>query len=142
MIICHVCKTECEDGAELCPVCGAVLRDVSKEIAAKTEEEKVIKNPTVLATLEDVVSAEIFKDILKENGIPFACDSAEGDGAMQVTFGGGFITEDIYVDESDFEAADKLYSEFLESEAEFNGEFFFEDEETELDEVGETADAE
>jgi len=48
---------------------------------------------------------------------------------MRVTFGGGFRAVDIYVDNDDFEAANKLYSEFLESETGFDGEFF--DEESE-----------
>ena len=56
MKVCHVCKAECDDAAELCPVCGA---DLTAEIAAEEEkEEKVINNPVLLATLDDVVSAE------------------------------------------------------------------------------------
>ena len=63
MKVCHVCKAECDDAAELCPVCGA---DLTAEIAAEKEkEEKIINTPVLLATLDDVVSAEILKDLLQ-----------------------------------------------------------------------------
>ncbi len=135
MKICHVCKAECEDETELCPVCGADLTGGEEE---NSEEEIVINNPVLLATVDDVVSSEILKDLLKENGILFTCDSDE-EGTLKVTFGGSFIADDIYVDESDFERASQIYDDFLNSEPEFDGEFF--DEETEYDideENGET----
>ena len=117
MKICHVCKCECEDNAELCPVCGAYLTSDTEEI--ETTEEKIIENPVLLASIDDVVSAEILRDILNENGIPNSSSETGENSAMRVTFGGGFIAEEIYVDSCDFEKADKLYREFLESEAEF-----------------------
>ena len=53
MKVCHVCKAECDDAAELCPVCGA---DLTAEIAAEEEkEEKIINTPVLLATLDDVM---------------------------------------------------------------------------------------
>ena len=114
MKICHVCKCECDDSAELCPVCGAYL--ISAAEVTETEEEKLIENPVLLASIDDIVSAEILRDILNENGIP---NSSSENGAMRVTFGGGFVAEEIYVDSCDFEKADELYREFLESEEEF-----------------------
>lgn len=126
---CHVCKTECEDSAELCPLCGA---DLSREIeeTEKAEIEKTeINDPVLLATFEDIVSSEIFRDILTENGILYSCD---GEDAMRVTFGGGFVSQDIFVDASDLAQAEQLYNEFLDSEVSFDGEFdeeFFEEEE-------------
>ena len=128
MKICHVCKAECEDFAELCPVCGADLVETVEENAVNEgeTEEIVIKNPVLVATLEDVVSAEIFKDILKDNGILFSSDN-EDQGTVRVVFGGAFVSEEIYVDNSDLEKANELYSEFLESEQEFDGEFFDEE---------------
>ncbi len=139
MKTCHVCKTLCDDNAELCPLCGADISgfEETEETTVETEE-KVIINPVLLASLEDVVSAEIFKDILKDNNIPYSTGEAESEGTMRVLFGGGFVSEDIYVDSKDFEAADKLYTEFLESESEFDGEFF-DDEfgDQEIEELGE-----
>lgn len=116
MKICHVCNFECEENAEICPVCGADLTTPPEQ----QEETKPIE-AVLLATLDDVVSAEIFKDILKDNDIPYFSDSEE-DG-MKVVFGGGFATEDIYVDKSQFERANELYEEFLNSEVGFDGDF-------------------
>lgn len=114
MKVCHVCYFECEDNAELCPVCGADLTQKTDE--NEESEEVLLKEPVLLTTIEDVVSGEIFKDILKDNGIPYACENAMGAGTMQVLFGGAFISDNIYVDRCDFDKADALYSEFLESE--------------------------
>lgn len=130
MIICHVCKAECDDTAELCPVCGAQLQGASKEPEA--QEDNIIENPTMLVSIDDIVSAEIFKDILKENSVPFTCSSEMGNNSIQVLFGGGFVAEDIYVAEKDLEKANELYEAFLENEPQFDGEFdeeFFDEEE-------------
>ncbi len=128
MKTCHVCNMLCDDNAELCPLCGADISDFEgTEETLAEPEEKVILNPVLLASLENVVSAEIFKDILAENGIPYSTGEADGEGTMRVLFGGGFVSEDIYVDSSDYEAADKLYTEFLENESEFDGEFLDEE---------------
>lgn len=130
MKICHVCGIECDDSQEICLVCGADLTGEHDE-AEETENVQITAEPVLLATFEDVVSAEIFKDILTDNQIPYSLGE-ESDSGMQVTFGGGFAADEIYVDKSDFEKAEALYNEFLESEAEFQGEFVFDDE------IGET----
>ena len=122
MKICHVCSKECEDTIELCPVCGAVLNRNEPE----AEPVKEITNPTLLCSFEDFISAEIFKDILSDNKILFAEEGT--DGALRVTFGGGFDATDIYVDDADFEKATELYEEFLKSEEENNTEFFADEE--------------
>lgn len=129
MKICHVCKAECEENAELCPVCGADLTVNTMEETAETEEI-ILNKPVLLASLDDVVSSEILKDLLSENGIPFSCDT-EDEGTLKVTFGGSFSADDIYVDEGDFERANQIYEDFLNSEPEFDEDFFDEAEETE-----------
>ncbi|MGN0450516.1 MAG: hypothetical protein ACI4FN_00165 [Acutalibacteraceae bacterium] len=129
MKICHVCKAECEENAELCPVCGADLTENTMEETAEAEEI-ILNKPVLLASLDDVVSSEILKDLLIESGIPFSCDT-ENEGTLKVTFGGSFSADDIYVDESDFERANRIYEDFLNSEPEFDEDFFDEDEETE-----------
>ena len=126
MKICHVCGMECDDSQEICLVCGADLTEEHNE-AEETEKVQIVSEPVLLATFEDVVSAEIFKDILTDNQIPYSLGE-EGDSGMQVTFGGGFAADEIYVDKCNFEKAEALYNEFLESEAEFQGEFVFDDE--------------
>ena len=120
MKICHVCNFECEENAELCPICGA---DLTNQLETQEQaEEKVVIEPVLLGTLEDVVSAEIFKDILIDNKIAYSCDD-EGDAGMKVVFGGGFVTVDIYVDKSQYDEAMVLFEEFMNSETEFDGDF-------------------
>lgn len=117
---CHVCNFECEDNAELCPVCGADLNFVPNE-----EEEVVVIEPVLLGSFDDVVLAEIFCDILIENKIPFS-KGEDGEVTMKVLFGGGFVAVDIYVDKKDFDKANELYLEFLNNKPEF--EDFFDEE--------------
>ncbi len=128
MKICHVCKAECEDFAELCPICGADLTEEAEEIETESAEDIILKNPVLLATVDDVVSSEILRDLLKENGIPYTLDSDE-EGALKVTFGGSFVADDIYVDECDLDKANAIYEDFLNSEPEFDEEFFEENSE-------------
>ena len=127
MKICHVCNFECEENAELCPICGADLTDCESN-ETEVQEQKVIIEPVLLGTFEDVVSAEIFKDILIDNKIAYSCD--DQDESLKVVFGGGFASCDIYVDKSQYNDADALYQEFLNSEPKFDGDFedFFEEE--------------
>ena len=119
---CHVCNQLCDDNAEVCPICGAFLEEAEAENEA---EEKTI-DPVLLATFEDLVSSEIFKDVLTDNKIPYS-DSEED--VMKVVFGGGFASEEIYVDKADYDKALELYNEFMESQPEFSDEDFFIDEE-------------
>ena len=112
MKICHICNAECEADAQLCHVCGAELRE---EIENEQISEKELENPVLAVSVEDVVTAEIYRDMLNENGILFMCDSKE-QGNMKVLFGGGFIAEDIYVSERDLERAKEIYQEVLSSE--------------------------
>jgi len=120
---CHVCNQLCEDDAELCPVCGAYLLDEQEETVLEGEEKI---EPVLLATFEDLVSSEIFKDILTDNKIPY---SDSQDDVMKVVFGGGFASEEIYVDKTDYDKALELYDEFMESQPEFSDEDFFIEEE-------------
>ncbi len=123
---CHVCNFACEDNAEVCVVCGAYLDKECEQAEEKEQENKKIE-PVLLATISDVVSAEIFKDILTDNKIPY---SDNPDDSMRVVFGGVFAAEEIYVDKVDFDKAQELYREFLASEGEFSD--GFEDFEEEL----------
>ena len=115
---CHVCLNLCEDEAEICPICGAELL-AEPDKAEKTAEEKVIKNPVLAASADSPVTAEIFKDVLAENGIAFSVDE-KGD-FMHVGFGGSYFAVDIYVDESDLEAAKELYRNLTENGLDFDG---------------------
>ena len=129
MNTCHVCLMECEDFEELCPLCGAVLKseEVLEETLNEFEGEIVLEKPVLLASFDDVVSAEIFKDILKDNKIPYSCGGAGEEGALKMMFGGSIMADDVYVDESDFDAADKLYTDFIENPPEISEDFFSDD---------------
>ncbi len=122
MKLCHVCNMECEDFAELCPICGADLTETGKK-----QNDIILNKPCLVATFDDVVSAEIFKDILKENDIVYAGNEESPEATMRVTFGGGFTAEEIYVDSEDYEKAFELYEEFQNSEVDYETDFFGDD---------------
>lgn len=116
MKLCHVCNAECEDSAELCPVCGAELLEPDEE----TEDIVVeIENPVLAASVEDVVTAEIYCDQLSQAGILYSCDETEADAGMKLMFGGSFNAMDIYVSDKDLEEAQQIYNDVLNSQPEF-----------------------
>ncbi len=130
---CHVCGFECENDAEVCVVCGAELKTFeayeqalkeAEELEAKkaAEEALIVKNPVLAASVDNVVAAEIYKDVLRDNGIIFTCDESED--AMQIVFGGGFSAQEIYVNESDLEIAQQLYETVVNAQMEFGDEDF------------------
>ena len=135
---CHVCGFACENDAEICALCGAELKTFEayeqaikeeKELAEKkaAEESLIVKNPVLAASVDNVVAAEIYKDVLRDNGIIFTCD--DSDDAMQIVFGGGFSAVQIYVNESDLEIAQSLYDNVINAPTEFSDDDFdgFED---------------
>ena len=115
---CRVCGALCEDEADFCPVCGAELVPQYEEIEQSPDEEREIENPVLLASVEDMITGEIVKDLLRENGIPFFFD--EEGATMKAAFGGMVVSQDLFVDESDWEAADALYQQAVNSEALFD----------------------
>ena len=137
---CHVCGFECENDAEVCLICGAELKTFeayeqaireAEEAEAKraAEEALIVKNPVLAASVDNVVAAEIYKDVLRDNGIVFTCDESEE--AMQIVFGGGFSAQEIYVNEKDLEIAQQLYENVVSAEMEFGDDIFEEFEEFE-----------
>ena len=120
MKICHVCGIECDDNQEVCAVCGADLTNESLENVTEISE------PVLVATFEDLVSSEIFRDILTDNQIPYSMGN--DDSTVRVMFGGGFAADEIYVEKRDFDRAEKLLNEFMESQPEAD-DFFGETEE-------------
>ncbi len=134
MKTCHVCGVECENDADICAVCGAELKtfemyeqELQEQKAREAEEALIIKNPVLAASVENVVAAEIYKDVLRDNGIIFTCD--ESDDSMQIVFGGGFSAVEIYVNESDLEIAQQLYENVVNAPMGFEDQDFeeFED---------------
>lgn len=135
---CHVCGFACENDADICVLCGAELKtfeDYERELKATeeletkkaAEEALIVKKPVLAASVDNVVAAEIYKDVLRDNGIVFTCDERED--AMQIVFGGGFSAQEIYVNESDLEIAQQLYENVVNAQMDFAEEDFegFED---------------
>ena len=129
MKICHVCGETFEDYVEVCSDCGAVLKteEEMEELKRKEREEaeKLIKSPTLLATVDSVIIAEIFADSLKEANIPFYCDE---ENAMVSGFGGNFFAVKVFVDEKDVAAAAEIYKNVSENALNFEDGDFFDDE--------------
>ena len=130
---CHVCGFECENDADVCIVCGAELktfeayeqelREAEEQEAKKAAEEAlIVKNPVLAASVDNVVAAEIYKDVLRDNEILFTCDESED--SMQIVFGGGFTAQEIYVNEEDLEIAQQLYETVVNAEMEFSEDDF------------------
>ena len=136
MKTCHVCGFACENDAENCVLCGAELKTFelyeqelkeAEEQAAKkaAEEARIIKKPVLAASVDNVVAAEIYKDVLRDNNINFTCDESED--AMQIVFGGGFTAQEIYVNEGDLEIAQALYENVVGAQMDFDDFEGFED---------------
>ena len=125
----HVCGAACENDAEICMLCGAELKTFeayekeireAEELAAQkaAEEALIVKKPVLAASVDNIVAAEIYKDVLRDNGIVFTCDESED--AMQIVFGGGFTAQEIYVNESDLEIAQQLYENVVNAQMDFD----------------------
>ena len=114
---CHVCLYMCDDDAELCPLCGAELKEKETEQAEEVSELEPITNPVLAASADSPVTAEIFTDILSENGIAYSIDE-KGD-FLHSGFGGGFFAVDIYVDEKNLDIAKELYKNLTENQLQF-----------------------
>ena len=89
------------------------------------EEARIIKKPVLAASVDNVVAAEIYKDVLRDNNINFTCDESED--AMQIVFGGGFTVQEIYVNECDLEIAQALYENVVDAQMDFDDFEGFED---------------
>ena len=129
MKICHVCGFACENDAETCMICGAELKTFEEYEQEQKEKEEleaqkaaedalIIKKPVLAASVDNVVAAEIYKDVLRDTGINFTCDESEE--AMQIVFGGGFSAQEIYVNESDLEIAQQLYENVANAQIDFD----------------------
>ena len=115
---CHVCHFVCEDDTDICPVCGAELQE-----SVQNDKSEIV-NPVLAVSVDSPVTAEIFKDILADNGIAY---STGGNGdIMHTGFGGSYFAIDIFVDEKDLDTAKELYRNLAENQIEFDG--FFDEE--------------
>ena len=122
MKLCKVCGAECEDNADLCLVCGAEFLE-GEEVIECVEDPTIIKNPVLAASVEDIITTEIYCDVLADNDIPYSFDEENSETGIKVLIGGSFAATNIYVDESNLEKAEALYEEVLNSSTEFDGSF-------------------
>ena len=120
---CHVCNADCVDDAELCPVCGAELITDNEDGQEQTAAEVVIEDPVLAASVSDVVTAEIFCDMLSENGIEHTCDEENEELGMHLMLGGSFAAINIYVSEKNLDRAQEIYTQVLESDTGYNDDF-------------------
>ncbi len=67
--------------------------------------------------IADRVASSIFQEILKDNGIPFICRQPGAGGYIKIVTGGLFTTDEIILNESDFEEAQSLYDAYFTAEA-------------------------
>ncbi|MCQ2455407.1 MAG: DUF2007 domain-containing protein [Clostridia bacterium] len=128
MKICHVCAFQCEDGDELCPICGAELAQdecvFENKDAVEEAPDIVIESPELAQSISDPILAEIFCDALKNNNILFTTDESDLSGSMKMGFG-GFRTEiNIYVDKEDIEKANNIFENLEIGEPSFDDDFF------------------
>ena len=72
--------------------------------------------------ISDLVASSIFQEILKDNNIPFMCRQPGAGGYIKIVTGGLFTTDEIIVDESDYDAALSLYHAYFEAETAENNE--------------------
>lgn len=88
----------------------------SKRSKAASDNASAI---ALAAVIQDTVSSEIYRDILKENGIPCICRQDGAGGYIKLLTGGLLAPDSIYVNERDLERARELYEVYLKTEVTF-----------------------
>ncbi len=66
--------------------------------------------------ISDLVASAIFQEILKDNEIPFVCRQPGAGGYIKILTGGLLTTDEIIVEEDDFERASELYEAYFNAE--------------------------
>lgn len=133
MKTCHVCGETFEDYVEVCSDCGAVLKteEEMEEYIKKQEEEQkmLIKNPVLAESVDNVVLASVFEDMLNEAEVPFFSNES---GGFHAGFGGNFFSVDFFVDEKNLAIAQQIFENAQSSDFQFDDQF--DDEEGEIPE--------
>ncbi|MBE6727272.1 MAG: hypothetical protein E7562_01340 [Ruminococcaceae bacterium] len=79
-------------------------------------EEKGTQKKQRSIHISDLVASSIFQEILKDNQIPFICRQPGAGGYIKIVTGGLLTTDEIVVDESNYDAAMELYHAYFETE--------------------------
>ncbi len=75
-------------------------------------------DPVLAVSIVNPVSSGIYRDLLKENGIPFLCKQQGAGGYLKILVGGGFVPDCYYVAPEDLDRAKELYEVYLGTEVE------------------------
>ncbi len=109
---CFVCGFDIEDGVEICPSCGALMSNDTEE---KTEEPQKDTQFVFAVTVNDFITADVFKEILTDNGIDFYVEG-DGEAKLHSGFGGVFFSAHFYVAQDKADEAKSLYKSLEESD--------------------------
>lgn len=96
--------------------CDSINNNKPRKKSEICQSDNDGNEPVVVASIINIVSSEIFQDILKENNIPFICRQRGAGGSIKILFGGGVVPDDIYVAMKNYEKAKELYEVYLNSE--------------------------
>lgn len=83
-----------------------------KGIFAKKQDNNE-NEPVFVVGISNTVLCEIYKDLLKENNIPFICRQDGAGGYIKVLTGGFLVTDNIYVKKDDYGKAKELYDNYI-----------------------------
>lgn len=83
-----------------------------KRIFAKKQDNNE-NEPVFVVAISNTVLCEIYKDLLKENNIPFICRQDGAGGYIKVLTGGFLVTDNIYVKKDDYGKAKELYDNYI-----------------------------
>lgn len=76
--------------------------------------------PTFVVGISNTVLCEIYKDLLKENNIPFICRQNGAGGYIKVLTGGFLVTDNIYVRPEQYDKAKELYDNYIDTKLEIS----------------------
>ncbi len=63
--------------------------------------------------IADHIASAIFQEILKDNNIPFVCRQPGAGGYIKILTGGLLTTDEIVVDDGDYNTANELYEAYF-----------------------------
>lgn len=66
--------------------------------------------------ITDRFASAVFQEILKDNNIPFVCRQPGAGGYLKHITGGFLTTDEILVNEADFEQTQSLYRAYFEAD--------------------------
>lgn len=93
--------------------------DFFKRLFSKKQVDNA-SEPVFVVGISNTVLCEIYKDLLKENNIPFICRQNGAGGYIKVLTGGFLVTDNIYVRREHYDKAKELYDNYIDTTTEFS----------------------